>query len=368
MFDEGVEDESMKELLVEKNIQELSRTYLGVLMVWLALTGDLAKAFINYDHAGTGGSAELDPSHSHGALGLNRSIVEVEEDAVKRLNANELAKFLFLGNRDVSFPLAATITSAMCWADGGCSRRALALAHRMVDIVGTEPAYEQLIGSHLFHAAMYVLAKSPPWLSGLEWDMLNLSRDIYCLLGIGIAADKLTFAVASTRGQQLTQPPRGASVGGGGGGGGSSGGGGSVSTYRGLSDIPSKYFRQVAGYPRNILLESGGVSMNDINELDNMLGQSTDTKAQKEAMREILRLRHENSSSVGNAVIRDVIAGKNEFSSSSSIQCRPPAVMELPRYYSAATQQQQQHSGVLGGAGAEDDALSGLSFLFGSTD
>mmetsp|Transcript_20758 Transcript_20758/g.26993 ORF Transcript_20758/g.26993 Transcript_20758/m.26993 type:complete len:1442 (+) Transcript_20758:118-4443(+) len=383
-------EEATREMIVDKTRQELTRTYLGILMSWLALTGDLAKAFINYDGAGTGGTAELEPAHSHGALGLNRSLVEVEDDAMKRLNANELSKFLFLGNKDVSFPLVATITAALVWPDGGCCRRTLALCHKFVDLVGNEPIYEIIIGKHLFHSTLYILSKSPLWLGGLEWDMLNLSRDIYCLLGIGISADKLIFAVASTRGIQNQQSKsnhndnmnsnninidnthnnnnNGDDV---------------SSNYKGLQDIPSKFFNIVQSYPREVLLESGGVSIEDMYELDTCLGQATDSKAQKDAMREILRLRHENSattgahggsgghpsssslssSSVGNAIIRDGVAGNNDFVATSSIKCRPPAILDLPRYFNQNT----SNVAVAGGGGVvnTEEALSGLSFLFG---
>ena len=45
---EGVSLEVV-ELVVDKTRRELTRTYLAVLQVWLALTGDLAKAFVNYE-------------------------------------------------------------------------------------------------------------------------------------------------------------------------------------------------------------------------------------------------------------------------------------------------------------------------------
>jgi hypothetical protein len=371
-------DDATRELVVDKCRRELSRTLVGVLQVWFALTGDLAKAFINYDghpgasdpsaglgwgnsggalapaggggggavassSAGGGGPAPVLPaptaatsSHMdaagaakyHGARG--QSPAEVAEAACKRDVANHLARFLFLGDSAVAFPLAGTLVASLLWPDGQSCRKGIQLCHRMVSVCGGEPHYEPLLGTHCFHAACFALSSEPRWLSGLEWDLLNLARDLYCLFAIGMRADKLTYAVASA---------------------------GSASNPSG--GIPAQSFSLVAGRPRAVLLGLGGISEGDVAVLEQALSNATDAKTQKEAVRELIRLAADHYAAASSL---SSVGSTGE----SALRTPLPAILDLPRQLSNEHQPQFTSGGGSGGGGGGDEGLSGLEYLFKS--
>ena len=133
-----------------------------MLQVWLALTGDLAKAFINYEGpgkplhflnqaysssgAGSGsgagaGAAAAAEAAAAAAADKGGTVLDSTFDsslyskAASRVAENErrgvaaeLARFLFTGSPAVAYPLAASVCAAVLWADGQAARRATKLA------------------------------------------------------------------------------------------------------------------------------------------------------------------------------------------------------------------------------------------------
>jgi exportin-5 len=401
--------EATKELVIDKCRRELTRTHVAVLQSWLALSGELARAFINYDGVGkpwgSGGSLEaagssggasgscgtstlggfsgalappkngrsldsaplpyasgaataaasegggMDAAHGHAKV--PRAPALAREAAAKRQHADNLARFLFLGNPSIAYPLAGTITAALLWPDGVQCRKAITAAHRMVGCTHAEPLFEPLLGTHLMQTAVYALVTEPKWLAGLEWDLLNLARDLYCLLAIGLAPDRLTYAVASAQGAANAAAS-----------------GAGVTSPRGASGIPAHHFAAVAGRPRAVLLNLPGVGPPQVAALDAALSQATDAKAQKDAMRDLLRAASE-AIHASAADSSSTAAAGSVPPAESALRVRPPAILDLPRQMWAGN----AAGGPLGGAaagsaagGGGEEALAGLAFLFDGTE
>ena len=418
--------EATKELVIDKCRRELTRTHVAVLQSWLALSGDLARAFINYDGVGkpwgSGGSLEAagssggasgtcgtstlggfsgalappkngrsfdsapsppvvagsggggsggaaatgagtaagsgDMDAAHGHAKVPRAPGLAREAAAKRQHADTLAKFLFLGNPSIAYPLAGTVTAALLWPDGVQCRKAITAAHRMVGCTYAEPLFEPLLGTHLMQTAVYALVTEPKWLAGLEWDLLNLARDLYCLLAIGLAPDRLTYAVASAQG-----------------------GGGGATSPRGSgggSGIPAHHFTAVVGRPRAVLLQLPGVGPPQVATLDAALSQATDAKAQKDAMRDVLRAASEAIHAQDPAASSlaqnggSTLAAGSVPPAESALRVRPPAILDLPRQMWSGN---GAGGGPLGGGAVGgstgtggEEALAGLAFLFDGAD
>jgi exportin-5 len=261
--------------------------------------------------------------------------------------------------------LAGTVTAALLWPDGAQCRKAITLAHRMVGCTFSEPLYEPLLGSHLMHAAVYALVTEPRWLAGLEWDLLNLARDLYCLLAVGLAPDKLTFAVASAQGA-ANAAAHGAH-------GAHGHGGGSASPVGGLAGgIPAHHFAAVAGRPRAVLLRLPGVGPAQVAALDAALSTATDAKAQKDALRDLLRAAsdamHAQATTAQGGVMAGGVAGGGGAlpAAESALRVRPPAILDLPQQMLVGAAGGGRRAAALAVGG--DEALAGLAFLFDAAE
>ena len=178
------------------------------------------------------------------------------------------------------------------------------------------------------------------------------------MLAIGLAPDWLTCAVASAQGS-----------------------GGGATSPRGSSSgrgIPAHYFAAVAGRPRAVLLQLPGVGLPQAVILDAALSQATDAKAQKDAMRDLLRTANEAIHAQDQSPSSSLASGGAQNGSStpaaggvppaeSAMRVRPPAILDLPLHMRAGN---AAGGGPLGGgavdglAGTGDDEVrAGLAFL-----
>lgn len=71
------------------------------------------------------------------------------------------------------------------YPDAYTCRRCTRIGHRILETVAWSPRYEQLLGNQMFLAAAKNIVTEPKWMVGIEWDMINLLRDIYCRLVLG---------------------------------------------------------------------------------------------------------------------------------------------------------------------------------------
>lgn len=324
----NVADE-VRDIVHDKTLREVTRTYIGMLMGWFSYTGELSKAFINFDSdrmwaLSDATSALVRPLRTVQGAVLSESDRRINEQ--KRVVAVGLAQFLIRGSTEIAYPLATSILSAILWPDSYTSQRAVKLAGRLLEVGCQEPHYEVMVGNHVFHAACHLLVSQPKWLGGSEWEVMALLRDIYCMFTLGIPAEKLIY-VAAANNQGHATP----------------------------TTIPAM---TVQAYPRQVLLSLGGVTPAMVQEMERTVCTSTDARAQREAMRDVLRVagdfyrRTHHQTDDGGVASGTLAAGE-----STLMRPKAPVIMDLSEQISRA----DVGAGV--GAGA-DAALDGLAALF----
>lgn len=71
------------------------------------------------------------------------------------------------------------------YPDAYSCRRCTRICHRILETVAWVERYTELIGSRLLTAAVKNIVTEPKWMIGIEWDMINVIRDIYGRLTLG---------------------------------------------------------------------------------------------------------------------------------------------------------------------------------------
>lgn len=71
------------------------------------------------------------------------------------------------------------------YPDAYSCRRCTRICHRILETVAWVERYTELIGSRLLTAAVKNIVTEPKWMIGIEWDMINIIRDIYGRLSLG---------------------------------------------------------------------------------------------------------------------------------------------------------------------------------------
>ena len=71
------------------------------------------------------------------------------------------------------------------YPDAYSCRRCTRICHRILETVAWVERYTDLIGSRLLTAAVKNIVTEPKWMIGIEWDMINVIRDIYGRLTLG---------------------------------------------------------------------------------------------------------------------------------------------------------------------------------------
>jgi hypothetical protein len=186
------------EAAVDKCRVELSRTYSDVIQAALALKGDWALVLANFAKE-EGAIKKNDPSLlTVGPRNQIRSsdvIVNADGtpkqenqsaiDARKLLRINKICEFLLLENEQIAYPFLLTTIRCLNYPDAYTVRRCTKICHRILETVAWSPKFIPLIANHMFTAAVANIVTEPKWMVGIEWDMINVVRDIYCRLVLG---------------------------------------------------------------------------------------------------------------------------------------------------------------------------------------
>eukprot|EP00617_Octactis_speculum_P019233 CAMPEP_0185773392 /NCGR_PEP_ID=MMETSP1174-20130828/73410_1 /TAXON_ID=35687 /ORGANISM="Dictyocha speculum, Strain CCMP1381" /LENGTH=631 /DNA_ID=CAMNT_0028460069 /DNA_START=21 /DNA_END=1916 /DNA_ORIENTATION=- len=233
-------DETTKELVAEKVARELARTYLQVLQDSMALSGDLAKAFVVH-------------KKSKGKSLPNVPLSEAARQ--KQAFAASLGSYM-LSPTHLGLPFALSVVGALSWADGPACRAAIKLSHKLLEVGHEKPVYHELIGRHMFESGVYLLLKAQPWSKGLEWDVLALLHEVYCLLVLGQSPTLLQTRAAQAL-KMRTPPPN--------------------IVPRCLS-------------PRIVLMSLPGISPQAVEALELNMRKCVDLKKQKDMLRDLLRV------------------------------------------------------------------------------
>ena len=169
-----------------------------MLQTALALKGDWALVLANQakeDQAQKKNDASIlmngppnrlvDEGVTLNADGTPRVPHQVYIDARKLLRINSLCHFMLLENEGIAGNLTLTLIQCLGYPDAYTCRRTVKLCHRILETVGWSTQYSHLIGQQMFTQVVKNVVTEPKWMVGVEWDMINVVRDIYCRLVLG---------------------------------------------------------------------------------------------------------------------------------------------------------------------------------------
>ena len=207
------------------------------------------------------------------ADGTPRGENETALEARKTLRINEMCRFILLSDERVAYSLASAVVDALEYPDAYTCRRCTKICHRILEACAWDARYTQLIGSRMFGKAVKAVVTEPKWMVGIEWDMINLIRDIYVRLVLG------QTLLPGGQGPAIQQPKDSTNphafeqaknadkplI-----------GGGILCTP---TDLPREIF---AGLP--------GIGVDKVRQLDADMSQKRSAKDQKDALRELLRV------------------------------------------------------------------------------
>ena len=211
------------------------------------------------------------------ADGTPRGENEAALEARKTLRINEMCRFILLADERVAYSLASAVVDALEYPDAYTCRRCTKICHRILEACAWDARYTQLIGSRMFGKAVKAVVTEPKGMVGIEWDMINLIRDIYVRLVLG------QTLLPGGQGPAIQQPKDSTNphafeqaknadkplI-----------GGGILCTP---TDLPREIF---AGLP--------GIGVDKVRQLDADMSQKRSAKDQKDALRELLRVAAEN--------------------------------------------------------------------------
>jgi hypothetical protein len=283
-------DGDTAEAAVEKGRIEMTRVFSDVLQSALALKGDWALVLANLakeDQSksrkdGTRSSkSNRGPPNRVGtaeggrvnADGTPQSKNQAAIDARKLRRISAMCHFLFLEHEQIAGFLTMSLIQCLEYPDAYTCRRITRICHRALETVAWEPRYTDLLGNRMLTVAVKNIVTEPKWMVGIEWDMINVVRDVFCRLVLGqtvqpggqgaglqqlTASDNpFTYEQAKTADRPLH-------------------GGGILTTP---SDLP----RQVLG-------SLPGITVEMIQTLDHDLKRKRSAKDQKDFIRDFLRI------------------------------------------------------------------------------
>lgn len=271
----------------EKQRVELTRTFGDVLQAALALKGEWALVLANLSKEETnskrndsfttnkqnkGPPNRLYEGHVN-ADGTPKSQNQAAIDARKLGRISAMCHFLFLEHEQIAGFLTLTVIQCLSYPDAYTCRRITRICHRILETAAWHPRYTEILGQRMMSAAVQNLVTEPKWMVGIEWDMINVVRDIYCRLTLGqvvqpggqgaglqqviVSQNPLTYEQAKSADRPLQ-------------------GGGILTTP---SDIP-----------RQVLLSLPGIDVRMIQQLDEDLQRKRSAKDQKDFIRDLLRV------------------------------------------------------------------------------
>jgi exportin-5 len=314
------------EAVVEKCRVDLSRSYSDMLQTSLALKGDWNLVLANLareEQAIKRKDVSLLNTRPHNKLknatgpanadGSNRSKFYKAVEARKVLRIDKLCHFLLLENETIAGYLVLSISECLGYPDAYTCRRCIAISHRILETVAWVDRYTNLLGEQMFTAAVRLTVAEQKWLVGIEWDMINLVRDVYCRLVLG----------------QYLQP-----------------GGQGLATPQNMSTIGAQYDQSKfvgkplqgggilcvpSDLPRQVLASLPGINQGIVVELEKNLREKRSAKEQKESIRDLLHTVAENlKASEGPDEQTGLLGRANESESLLNSRSQKGVVPSLP--------------------------------------
>jgi len=208
-------------------------------------------------------------------------------DARKTLRINKICHYLLLEDERIAGNLTLSIVQCLQFPDAYTVRRCTKLCHRILETAGWVPRYVDVLTNQMFLAAVKNIVTEPKWMVGIEWDMINVIRDIYCRLVLG---QYLQFGGQGAANQQprdqnnqnrfeqsknVDRPLLGG----------------------GIQVVPSDM-------PRELLVKIPGIGPASVIKLETDMNRKRSAKDQKDFLRDLLRVAAENSKGLENVAAR----------------------------------------------------------------
>ena len=282
-------DSVTAEAAVEKHRVDISRTFSDMLQTALALKGDWALVLANQakeDQAQKKNDASIlmngppnrlvDEGVTLNADGTPRVPHQVYIDARKLLRINSLCHFMLLENEGIAGNLTLTLIQCLGYPDAYTCRRTVKLCHRILETVGWSTQYSHLIGQQMFTQVVKNVVTEPKWMVGVEWDMINVVRDIYCRLVLG----QILQPGGQGPGQQQPQLD---------------GQGTSNIRYEQAKSVVKPLqgggiLTEPSNVPRIILASLPGIGETGVTQFEMTMKQKRSAKDQKDCIRDLLRI------------------------------------------------------------------------------
>ena len=186
------------EAMSEKVRVDLNRHFSDMLQTAFALKGDWALVLANQskdDQAVRSGDKMKvssnqtipvrDDDRPINADGTPRTAIHIAIDARKNLRIQKLCHYLLLDEANVAEPLVLAVIDLLQYPDAYTCRRCTKLGHRILETVAWADYYTEILGNRLFSMLVRAIIAEPKWMVGIEWELINLIRDIYCRLVLG---------------------------------------------------------------------------------------------------------------------------------------------------------------------------------------
>ena len=277
-------DAETAEAAAEKYRVEITRTYSDVVQAALALKGEWALVLANLAKENEHHANKKGPPTSRlivadggkvNADGTPRKANQAAIDARKVKRIHALNRFVLLENETIAGILTLTVIESLSYPDTYTCRRITRICHRILETVAWHPRYTDLLGRRMLAAITKNIVSQPKWMVGVEWDVINVFRDIYCRLVLG------QILQMGGQGPGLQQPPS------------SNRTSGFVYEQAKSAERPLQgggMLTTPSELPHQLLNTLQGISVAMIRQLDQDLLTKRSAKAQKDRIRDFLRV------------------------------------------------------------------------------
>ncbi|DAZ99393.1 TPA: hypothetical protein N0F65_005295 [Lagenidium giganteum] len=241
-----------------------------------------------------------------------KTVVGVDTDNPKHVTSPEdsvLQEFVLHKSGSLPFTIGALLAQVISWKDTLSCRKAVMLSEKLVNVLHNDGRYQNFLARDLFSATLQALLQDYPGIvkeDYLKWDLINLLRNIYCRITLGLTP---------------------------------------VEECKGIDPCnqPQKPLSVLSSAPREMLLTLPEVTPANLDALDAYLREKQSVKAQKNALKEFLEvpmlaIKHKSaSSSAATSPLAGGVASKK-------IQNIPEKLVIQAKEYEAAVKlQEAQH-------------------------
>ena len=275
-------DSITAEAAVEKYRVDVTRAVLDALQVALGLKGDWSLVLANKARAEQPPAKKDDskflnanrlvpPKVEMNADGTPKSEYSQAADARKLGRINGLCHFLLLEDERIAGNLVTTIVGCLRYPDAYTCRRTTKICHRILETVAWVPQYSQILGEQMLIQAVRNIVTEPKWMVGIEWDMINVARDIYCRLVLGQTLQFGGQGAAQQQNMSQSNP-------------------GTYEQAKSVNDplqgggilvVPSDF-------PRRVLMSLPGIQSSDVQLFESRMKEKRSAKDQKECIKDLL--------------------------------------------------------------------------------